>query len=383
MEIGIQYITTLTFDAPIPTGSANFTDRWSPWYRSSFSAADARVTQTAMADEDDEFGTMQKPHKDETQSLAEDTLLGNELIPAGTDIRYWTGSQMERLDENGEGTGEFFLMMFPVTQDSSYRMLGDGSTMFVFPMPTTNATTGETVMPRFDPDATYEFTKAVQASSANSATPYGWAPICFAAGTLIDCAGGPRRIETLVAGDQVTTRDRGLLPIRWIGSRQLTAADLDVNPAFRPLRIRAGALGGGLPVADLVVSPQHRVLVQSDLTERICGTGQVLVAAKHLTDIPGVEVLGKASGVTYWHMLFDAHELVRSNGVWTESLYTGPQAIKSLTAAARREILMLFPDLRDGGAGDPPAPARRLLTGREGRKIARHHARKGSALLDG
>ena len=74
-----------------------------------------------------------------------------------------------------------------------------------------------------------------------------------------------------------------------------------------------------------------------------------------------------AGGITYFHLLFDRHEIVMSDGAWSESLFTGPQALNSVSDAARREIFALFPDL---AAGLAPQPARRLLTGREARQLA-------------
>ena len=44
-------------------------------------------------------------------------------------------------------------------------------------------------------------------------------PTCFATGTLIDTANGPRPVDRLVAGDLVLTRDRGLRPLAWAGGR--------------------------------------------------------------------------------------------------------------------------------------------------------------------
>ena len=44
-------------------------------------------------------------------------------------------------------------------------------------------------------------------------------------------------------------------------------------------------------------------------------------------------------------MLFDQHEIVHSDGAWTESLFTGPEALKAVGPEAVREMLELFPDL--------------------------------------
>lgn len=73
-----------------------------------------------------------------------------------------------------------------------------------------------------------------------------------------------------------------------------------------------------------------------------------------------------------FHFLFERHEIVRSNGAWTESLFTGPEALKAVGPAARREIAMLFPEIvaRDF----KPRPARPLVKGRQGRKMAERHA---------
>ena len=81
----------------------------------------------------------------------------------------------------------------------------------------------------------------------------------------------------------------------------------------------------------------------------------------------------------YFHILFDRHEVVISNGAETESLYTGPEALKSVGEAARAEIFALFPELRD--RDHAAAGARVLASGRMGRRLAMRHARHGKALV--
>ena len=85
--------------------------------------------------------------------------------------------------------------------------------------------------------------------------------ICFTPGTLIATPRGEVAIEALRAGDRVFTRDNGIQTIRWIGRRDLTRDDLAGNPALRPVRIAKGALGNGLPEADMQISPNHRMLL--------------------------------------------------------------------------------------------------------------------------
>lgn len=193
---------------------------------------------------------------------------------------------------------------------------------------------------------------------------------CFAAGTLVATLRGPRPVEAIRPGDLVLTRDRGYRPVRWAGQQRLSAVRLAVAERLRPVRIAAGALGPGMPARDMLVSPQHRMLLSGAEVAHRFGTTEVLAAAKHLVGLPGVSVDCPVEGVTYVHLLFDMHEILLADGAWSESLYTGPWAMKMLPAAQRAELLTLFPDLAQGTTAHA-APARRFLTGREARDLRR------------
>lgn len=199
---------------------------------------------------------------------------------------------------------------------------------------------------------------------------------CLCRGTLIATDCGPMPVEQLSVGSLVMTRDHGLQPIRWIGSRRLDQIDLTLAPRLRPIHIRAGALGGGLPARDLWVSPQHRMLVSSAIARRMFGCSEVLVAARQLLALDGVAQDACLAEVEYFHLLFDAHEIILANGAPTESLYLGDQAMRALGPEARAEILTLFPQLEHA----PPAAARPLVTGAKARQLATRHARNGKAL---
>ncbi len=204
---------------------------------------------------------------------------------------------------------------------------------------------------------------------------------CFARGTLIQTEDGPVAVEDLRAGMKVITRDHGAQDVRWIGSRVLCAKSLAVNPNLRPIRISAGALGQGLPERDLVVSPQHRILVRSKIAQKMFGCAEVLVAAKQLLQIDGIDVAHDLESVEYFHILFDRHEIVLSEGAETESLYTGTEALKSVGASAREEIFAIFPELRERAEDEQPAGARLLASGRTGRKLAVRHAQHHKPLV--
>ncbi|MFC0339346.1 Hint domain-containing protein, partial [Paracoccus niistensis] len=241
-----------------------------------------------------------------------------------------------------------------------------------------------------NPDGTLKFkagdvlgeeTITYQIASGSGTTDTAFVTVevaCFTRGTLIETPRGPVAIEDLRAGDLVLTRDRGAQPLRWTGSSRVDAATLAETPRLRPIRIRAGALGQGAPARDLLVSPQHRILVRSKIAQRMFGAPEVLVAAKQLVLLDGIDVAEDLAGVEYFHLLFDRHEVVISNGAETESLYTGPQALRSVGPAARQEILDLFPQLLDDSVA--AEPARPLPSGRLARKLAMRQVQNRQAL---
>lgn len=155
--------------------------------------------------------------------------------------------------------------------------------------------------------------------------------VCFARGTLIETPAGPRAVETLAAGDLVTT-DAGPLPVAWIGSRSLNGVALLRTPELRPVRIAAGALGPDRPTRDIVVSPNHRVVVQGAEIELALGTPRAFCAAKHLVGRPGITQETPVEGIEYFHILFTTHRILTAHGLESESLSHGPRAREALGA---------------------------------------------------
>ena len=203
--------------------------------------------------------------------------------------------------------------------------------------------------------------------------------VCFAAGTLIETEQGQKAVEDLKVGDLVLTVDNGLKPLEWVGSIDLSLSDQDHLAHLAPIRISEGALGDGLPQTDLLVSPQHRILVKSKIAERMFGQAEVLVAAKQLLGLDGISVASEASKVSYYHFLFDQHELVFSNGAITESLFLGPEALRSVSPSCRLEILSLFPEL--GQPEIAPASCRPIPKGSMARNLAKRHLKNAMPLV--
>ncbi|GAB4289681.1 MAG: hypothetical protein Kow0058_09030 [Roseovarius sp.] len=169
--------------------------------------------------------------------------------------------------------------------------------------------------------------------------------ICFTPGTRIETPLGPRLVEELREGDLVRTKDNGAQPVLWIGSRRMSGARLFAMPHLRPIRIRAGGLGIGQPDHELLVSPEHRLLIRGTVAQRLFNTPEVLVSARDLVNDGAVAVDMGAREVCYIHLLLPRHQILWANGVETESFHPASAALSTLDAQDRARLLELDPQL--------------------------------------
>lgn len=204
------------------------------------------------------------------------------------------------------------------------------------------------------------------------------AVVCFAADTNLQTPLGPRKVCDLRAGDCVITQDGQARTIIATNARHIRPIELFRETRLLPVRIAAGALGGGMPTQDLLVSRQHRILIASRIARRICGQEQVLIPAFRLVGIPGIEIARAIQPVSYYHILLDCHDIVLANGAPAETLFIGPIS----TAALRDE---LDDTLREVVLDDDaPAmdPARYFPTADEAKQIVAAHIRHQRPLLE-
>lgn len=138
-------------------------------------------------------------------------------------------------------------------------------------------------------------------------------PACFTPGTLIETIDGVRAVEDICKGDLLRTADKGFQPVIWLGRCKVLA-----QGKYAPIRIAKGALGN---TRDLIVSPQHRVLVEGWQAEIYAGQDAILAAACHFVDGKKVHVMNGGE-VEYIHLGFEGHMLVKSEGIWTESHFS-------------------------------------------------------------
>jgi hypothetical protein len=132
--------------------------------------------------------------------------------------------------------------------------------------------------------------------------------ICFLSGTMIRTADGEVPVETLKRGDIVLTSDGRNIPVDWLGVQTVSLRFADKLRAL-PIRIKAGALADNVPSRDLLVSPDHALLVEGALIQAgalINGTSIV-----RETNVPTV--------LTYYHVEVEDHSLILAENTPAET----------------------------------------------------------------
>ncbi|WP_158922592.1 Hint domain-containing protein [Acidisphaera sp. S103] len=159
-------------------------------------------------------------------------------------------------------------------------------------------------------------------------------PACFAAGTALATPDGSVVVEALRIGDMVLTASGQVRPVRWIGRRHL---DLTRHPnpgTVQPIRIMASALGDGLPNRDLLVSPDHAMLLDG-----------MLIPARLLRNDVTIRREETCKSVTYYHVELETHDVLLAEGAEAESyLDTGNRDTFENTG----QPMALHPDLSGG-----------------------------------
>ncbi|MEO9191985.1 MAG: Hint domain-containing protein [Acetobacteraceae bacterium] len=179
---------------------------------------------------------------------------------------------------------------------------------------------------------------------------------CFVEGTRILSPRGEVAVERLSEGDLVSVFEDGVQvqrPVRWIGRRRI---DIGAHPQpdlVRPIRIRQGACAENVPRRDLLVSPDHAILLDG-----------VLIPARLLVNGATIVQDATPESVHYCHVELDRHSVLLAEGLATESyLDTGNRAVfenADLATIAHPDLAAHRPRSWDADACAPLAtdPAR-------------------------
>ncbi len=130
---------------------------------------------------------------------------------------------------------------------------------------------------------------------------------CYVAGTRIATPSGEVAIEALAIGDLVATSSGIAKPVKWLGRRSYSAAQVAANAHVRPVLIRKGALAASVPHRDLSISPLHALFIDD-----------VFIPAASLVN--GTTILrGDAAAVEYIHIELDDHDVIFAEGASAET----------------------------------------------------------------
>ena len=132
--------------------------------------------------------------------------------------------------------------------------------------------------------------------------------VCYYPGTMIATPDGERAVETLAIGDLVLTSEGKVKPVRWMG-RQTVSTRFGDPLRMLPVRILAGALADGVPTRDLLVSPDHAMLVEGVLVQAAALVNGITILRQF--DVPEV--------FTYHHIELAEHDLVLAEGAPAET----------------------------------------------------------------
>ena len=168
---------------------------------------------------------------------------------------------------------------------------------------------------------------------------------CFTPEVQLATKRGAVPAGEIQVGDLLQTADNGYQPVLWVGKRRLNRAELAKRPHLRPYCIRPdGVLSPDRP---MLLSPQHRLLVNKKTFEYNTPVSESFLSAKLLAEIDETcqPQTDTPDGVTYVHLMTEHHEVVFAEGIATETFWPGPEAVRGLSAKDLHELFELFPEL--------------------------------------
>lgn len=196
--------------------------------------------------------------------------------------------------------------------------------------------------------------------------------VCIASGTRMRGACGREvAVEDILPGDLLACEDGAAEAVLWVGQGHIDLTRAE-SARQKPILLSQGSLGAGLPRRDLVLSPQHRVLVQGPEVQSLFDCCRVLAPARGLLALPGVRVMQGRRSITYVSVLLRRHAVLLAEDAPVESFYPGDEGMRVLSQPMRDAVCQIVPGLARGQAVIDAygPPAARLLRVAEARKLA-------------
>ena len=136
-------------------------------------------------------------------------------------------------------------------------------------------------------------------------------PLCLLAGTRVMTVRGEVAVQDLARGDLIVTEFGGLRPVVWIGrTTYRKQAGESWAPSIDPVRIARSAVADGVPARDVVVSPEHALLIDGYLIPaKLLVNGATISQNAHRGDV-----------IDYFHVECDGHDVMFAEGLPVETL---------------------------------------------------------------
>jgi serralysin len=120
---------------------------------------------------------------------------------------------------------------------------------------------------------------------------------------------------------------------------------MEADPALRPVRIAAAAMGNRRVVR---LSRQHGVVIVGRQGPRLVRAGMLA------GNLPGVTVASPRRGLRFHHFMLDRHAVVFADGLPCETFYPGRWALRGLGADDLSRLVAQFPRIAAVLAGAAP-----------------------------
>lgn len=192
--------------------------------------------------------------------------------------------------------------------------------------------------------------------------------LCFYPGTMIATPSGDVAVETLSIGDLVLRQDGSAASVRWMGRNTASTFFGDSNKVL-PIRIRKDALAENVPSRDLLVSPDHAVLVDDILVQAgALVNGSSIVRE---TDVPPKFV--------YYHIELADHALIMAENTPSETFIDNVDRMAFDNWAEHEALYGDRPALTELGL--PRAKSPRQMPAATRRRLAERATQLGYAAL--
>ena len=177
---------------------------------------------------------------------------------------------------------------------------------------------------------------------------------CFTEHGLIRMGDGSyREIGTVEPGDVVQTLDNGPQKVLWIGKTDLMSDLGSLSEENCPVQIPKGVFGA---YQDSLVSQNHCILVKDAGSDMLFDSAEVLVPAKSMVGVQDISLATTLNRVTYVHILFEDHQIVNVDGMWSESFYPDEYALSAVDLAARTQVISALKEVgKSAESYDEPA----------------------------